>query len=109
MEIKAIARNVRMSPRKVRLLATVVKHTNVADTLIRLQHIDRAASLPIAKLIASAAANAMQVHKIAATALTIKNITVDGAGAFKRFNPVSRGAAHAYKKRNSHITVVLEG
>lgn len=109
MTITAIARNVRMSPRKVRVLATVMKNTNVADTLVRLQHIDRAASLPLAKLIASAAANAMQVHKIPATALTIKNITVNGAGAYKRFHAVSRGAAHSYKKRNSHITVVLEG
>jgi large subunit ribosomal protein L22 len=109
MLIKAIARNVRMSPRKVRVLATVVKNTNVADTLTRLAHIDRAASLPLIKLISSAAANALNVHKIAASALTIKNIEVNGAGAFKRFNPVSRGAAHSYKKRNSHITVVLEG
>ncbi len=74
MEVKAIARNVRMGPRKVRVLATVFKKTNVAETLVRLEHVDRSASLPLAKLIASAAANALSLHKIPATSLTIKNI-----------------------------------
>jgi large subunit ribosomal protein L22 len=109
MEIKAIARNVRMSPRKVRVLALVFKNTPVIDTLIRLDHVDRAASRPIAKAIASAVANAKNVHNLTPEQLSVKNITVDGASVLKRFRPAARGAAHSYKRRNSHITVILEG
>lgn len=109
MEITAVARNVRMAPRKVRVLANVFKNTPVVETLARLGYVNRAASNPLAKLIASAAANAKNVHNLEAGQLRIKNITVNGAQAFKRFRPVARGSAHSYKRRNSHITVVLEG
>lgn len=109
MEIKAVARNVRMSPRKVRVLALVFKNTPVLDTLTRLVHVNRAASRPLMKLISSAVANAKNVHNLSPEQLQIKNITVDGATVLKRFRPAARGAAHSYKRRNSHITVVLEG
>lgn len=109
MQITATARNVRMAPRKVRVLANVFKNTPVVETLARLNYVNRAATRPIAKAIASAVANAKNVHNLTPEQLHIKNITVDGASAFKRFRAVARGAAHSYKRRNSHITVVLEG
>ncbi len=109
MEITATARNVRMSPRKLRVLANVFKKTKALETLVRLQHVDRAASVPLIKLIASAVANAQSAHKLEPSNLEIKNIIVDGGAVFKRFRPASRGAAHSYKRRNSHVTVVLEG
>ncbi len=109
MEIKAIARNVRMSPRKVRVLANVFKKTPVTETLTRLVYVNRAASNPLSKLIASAVANAKHVHNLGPEQLSIKNIIVEGATVLKRFRPVSRGSAHSYKRRNSHITVILEG
>jgi large subunit ribosomal protein L22 len=109
MEVTAIARNVRISPRKMRLLADVFKKTKAVETLARLHHVDRAGSLPLSKLIASAVANAQQVHKLQPDQLTIKNIEVNGGVSFKRFRAVSRGSAHSYKRRSSHVTVVLEG
>lgn len=109
MEIKAVAKNVRISPRKLRILAEVFKKTNAVETLVRLGHVDRAGSLPLSKAIASAVANAQQVHKLAPESLTIKNITVDAGVVFKRYKAASRGAAHPYKRRSSHLTVVLEG
>lgn len=109
MEITATARNVRMSPRKMRVLADVFKKTKALETLVRLQHVDRAASLPLIKLIASAVANAQSAHNLEPATLEIKNIIVDGGTVFKRFRPASRGSAHSYKKRSSHVTVVLEG
>jgi large subunit ribosomal protein L22 len=109
MEVTAIARNVGISPRKMRLLASVFKKTNAMETLARLHHVDRAGSLPLSKLIKSAMANAANVHKLQPEQLVIKNIVVGGGVVFKRFRAVSRGAAHTYKKRSSHVTVVLEG
>ncbi|MDQ3239488.1 MAG: 50S ribosomal protein L22 [bacterium] len=109
MEFKAIAKNVRISPRKMRLLANVFKKTSVTETLGRLPYIDLAGGLPLSKLIASASANAFHTQKLTAEQLKIKNIIVGAGTTFKRFRPVSRGSAHTYKRRSSNVTVVLEG
>jgi large subunit ribosomal protein L22 len=109
MEVKAIAKNVGVSPRKLRLLARVFSKTKALETLIRLQHVDRAGSIPLAKVIASAVTNAQRVHQLPADNLEIKTILIDSGVVYKRFRPTSRGSAHTYKKRNSHITVILEG
>lgn len=109
MEVKAVAKNVRISPRKLRVLATVFKNTRAIDTLVRLKYVNRAGSNPLSKLIASAIANAQKQHNLPLESLQIKNIVVDQGVTFKRFRPVSRGSAHHYKRRSSHVTVVLEG
>ena len=109
MEVTAIARNIRISPRKMRLLALAFKKTKALDTLTRLKYVNRAGSVPLSKVISSAMANARTVHNLPEESLQIKNILVDDALHYKRFRAVSRGSAHSYKKRGSTVTVVLEG
>lgn len=109
MLVTATARNLNISPRKMRVLADVFKKERATDVLIRLEHTPRSAAKPLAKIIASAMANAKHAHNIDATNMVIANIVVNEATALKRFRPVSKGSAHTYKKRRSHVTVVLEG
>lgn len=109
MVVTATAKNLNVSPRKMRVIANVFKHVTVQDALVRLAHVDRAAARPLAKLIASALANAKHAHNTDAAEFVISNIVVNQGLVFKRFHPVARGTAHGYKKRRSHVTVVLEG
>jgi len=104
--MKASLKNYRQSPRKVRLIADLVRGKTVAQALATLQFVDKRAAGPVAKLIRSAAANAQQSGK-QADGLIIKHIAVDGGVVFKRFMPRARGAASPINKRNSHITIEL--
>ncbi len=109
METTAQLRNLRMSPRKIRLLTELVKKKNVQDALVQLALKPRAAALPVKKLLDSAVANAVHNHSLDAQSLMIKNIFVDGGATLKRFTPRAFGRASAIHKRTSHITVILEG
>lgn len=109
MQVIASARNLNVSPRKIRVLANVFKSEIARDALVRLEHAGRAAAKPLAKIIASAVANAKHAHNLDGEQMVIANIVVNEAPALKRFRPVARGSAHKYKKRRSHVTVVLEG
>lgn len=104
--MKAVLKNYRQSPRKVRLVADVVRGKKVTDALNALQFIDKRAAAPFAKVITSALANAKE-HGAAAEQLIIKKVTVDKGITLKRFMPRARGSASRINKRNSHITVEL--
>lgn len=104
--MKAVLKNYRQSPRKVRLLADLVRGKKVKDALNTLTFIDKRASEPFAKVIRSAAANATQAGKNS-NELIISKVTVDKAATLKRFMPRARGSASRINKRNSHITVEL--
>lgn len=104
--MKATLKNYRQSPRKVRLIADVVRGKKVTDALTALQFVDKRAACPFAKVIRSAMANAQTAGKQADT-LKITKVTVDKAPTYKRFIPRARGAASRINKRNSHITVEL--
>lgn len=104
--MKAILKDYRQSPRKVRLLADLVRGKKVADALATLQFIDKRAAGPFSKVIQSAVANAKQAGADQ-TKLFIKNVTVDKASTLKRSMPRARGSASRINKRNSHITVEL--
>ncbi len=104
--MKAFLKNYRQSPRKVRLIADLVRGKKVNDALAQLQFVDKRAAGPVAKLITSAKANAIEAGADA-DALIIKKMTVDKGVTFKRFMPRARGAASRINKRNSHITVEL--
>lgn len=104
--MKAVLKNYRQSPRKVRLIADLVRGKKVKDALNTLQFVDKRASEPFAKVIRSAAANATQ-KGMHADALKITKVTVDKGPTFKRFMPRARGSASRINKRNSHITVEL--
>lgn len=104
--MKAVLKNYRQSPRKVRLIADLVRGKKVKDALKTLQFVDKRAAGPFSKVISSALANA--VHKGAnADTLKIKTVTVDKGPTYKRFIPRARGSASRINKRNSHITVEL--
>lgn len=105
--MKAVLKNYRQSPRKVRLVADLVRGKNANEALAMLQFVNKRASESLAKVIRSAVANA--VSKGAdADALVIDTVMVDEGVTYKRFMPRARGAASAIHKRNSHITVLLK-
>ena len=105
MEVKAIAKYIRVSPRKMDLLVRGVKHMAPNHAVVVLEHTSKSGAKPLRKVIASALANATQ--KNIDQVLQFKTIEVLSAGGMKRHRPVSRGMAHSYKKRMSHVKVVL--
>ncbi len=109
MAVQAIAKGVRISPRKVSVVASLVRGRSVADALVILEHAPRRAALQVAKTIKSAQANADHNHNYRPDSLQIVEISVTPGVRYKRFRPVSRGMAHPYQKRTSHIKVVVDG
>lgn len=108
MEIQARASFIKISPRKLRLVAQSLKDLSLEETIEALRSIPKIGARVILKTLESAVANAVNNYKLDRAALQIKKIEVSEAGAFKRFRPVARGRMHPYKKRMSHIRVVLE-
>ena len=104
--MKATLKNYRQSPRKVRVVADVLRNQPVDVALTKLQFIDKKAAAPIQKLIHSAVANAEQ-EGYNRNSLRISLIQVDKGTVLKRFMPRARGAASRINKRNSHISVEL--
>ena len=104
--MKAFLKNYRQSPRKVRLIADLVRGKKASDALTTLQFVDKRASGPFAKVIESAVANAKDQGKNV-DKLYIKTVTVDKAPTMRRMRPRARGSASRINKRNSHIRVEL--
>ena len=109
MAVKAIARGVRMSPRKVGVVASLVRGRTVADALTILEHTPRRAALPVLKTIKSAQANADHNHNLKADTLNIVSITVTPGPSLKRYRPAAHGRALPFQRRTSHITVIVDG
>ena len=108
MEVTAVARDVRRSPRKARLLAASVQGLKVADALTQLDFLPKHAAQDVAKVIKSAAANAEHNNNLSREELWLKQVLVDEGPTMKRIRPVSRGMAHQYFHRTCHITAVVE-
>lgn len=104
--MKAVLKNYRQSPRKVRLIADLVRGKKAEEALTILRFVDKRAAGPFSKVIASAVANAKQQGKDVSK-LVVKHVTVDKGTVLKRFMPRARGSASRINKRNSHITVEL--
>ncbi len=104
--MKAILKNDRQSPRKVRLIAGLVRGKSTTDALTTLQFVDKRASGPFAKVIQSAVANAKDQGKNVEN-LFIKAVAVNKGTVLKRSMPRARGTASRINKRNSHISVEL--
>jgi large subunit ribosomal protein L22 len=102
-EAKATLSQHRQSPRKVRLVADLVRGKNVERALTELKFTTKAAAHTIEKLIRSAVTNSGKEAKD----LVVKEISVNEGVTMRRFMPVARGSAHRINKRTSHITVVL--
>lgn len=109
MEVTATAKNIRISPQKVRLVVDEIKKMKPQEAIEILAHVNKRAALPLKKVMASAIANAKHNFGIDSQTLVIKSISVGNGRMLKRFRPVSRGRAHGILRKTSHITVVLEG
>jgi large subunit ribosomal protein L22 len=104
--MKAFLKNYRQSPRKVRLVADLVKGKNVGSAIAELDFLAKRAGGPIKKLLLSAVANAKN-QGVPAENLFIKELRVDKGIVMKRIMPAAMGSAHRINKRTSHVEIVL--
>ena len=104
----AKARFVRVSPSKARRVIDLVRGKSVADALDILRWAPQAASEPVAKVIASAAANAQNNNGLDPATLVVATVYADDGPTAKRIRPRAQGRAFRIRKRTSHITVVVE-
>jgi large subunit ribosomal protein L22 len=104
----AVARFVRVSPTKARRVIDLVRGKSVAEALDILRWAPQAASEPVAKVIASAAANAQNNNGLDPATLVVATVYADGGPTAKRIRPRAQGRAFRIRKRTSHITVIVE-
>lgn len=107
MESRAIARHVRVSPRKARQVVDLIRGKSVGEALNVLQLVPRGAATPVEKVVKSAMANAENNYDMNPDELYISQIFVDQGPTMKRIRPRARGMADRIRKRTSHITVIL--
>jgi large subunit ribosomal protein L22 len=107
-EVKAYARYIHISPRKLRLVADLVRKARADVALEQLRYSSKTAALPIMKLLNSAIANAVHNHQMKKEDLVVKAITIDGGPVYKRMEPRAQGRGFIVRKRTSHINIVLE-
>ncbi len=107
MEVKASAKNIRISPRKVRLIVDLIRGAKTIDALNQLAFMNKKAKTVVEKLIKSAIANAMNTYDLSEDNLFIREIRVDEGATMKRWMPRARGRATPIRKRTSHIKLVL--
>ncbi len=108
-QVKAIAKGVRQSPRKVGVVAALVRGRTVSDALTILEHAPRRAANPVSKVIASAKANAEHNHNLKPDTLRIVEINVTAGPRIKRFRPAAHGRALPFQRKSSHILVIITG
>lgn len=108
MEVRAIARQVRMSPRKARLVADLIRGKRVEEALLMLRFTPKKAASILAKTLRSAIANATDTQNVDPDDLYVKRVHIDGGAMLKRFRPRAHGRATPIRKRTSHFTVVVD-
>jgi len=110
MEAVAKLRNYPTGPRKMRLLADVIRGMQVEKALGILEHHPQHSATPLAKLLRSAISNWQQANTDANAAdanLIVKTVFVDGGRTLKRMRPAPQGRGHRIRKRSNHITLVV--
>lgn len=107
-EAKAVAKNVRVTPRKARLVIDLVRGKSVSEALGILYNVNRAASAPVVKAIKSASANATNNFGMDKESLYISEIYANDGLKMKRYLPRAKGSASGLVKRACHITVVVK-
>ena len=108
MRVKAVAKDVGFSPRKIRLVIDMVRGKKVDDALTVLSFLTTPSAKAVAKVIKSASANAENNLEMSPADLRIAAIFADQGHTLKRFRPKSRGRVSPILKRSSHITVLVE-
>jgi large subunit ribosomal protein L22 len=109
MSVLAVAKGVRMSPRKVGVVAALVRGHSVVDALTILEHVPRRSATPVLKTVKSAAANAENNHNLKPDTLKIIEISVTPGQRLKRYRPAAHGRALPFQRKTSHIRVVVDG
>ncbi len=107
--VRAYIKGVDQAPRKLSLVASLVRGRSVADATVILDHTPKRAALAMKKAIQSASANAVNNHGLDAKSLTINILSVTAGPRIKRFKPASRGRALPFEKKSSHILVEVAG
>ena len=107
MEVRAVAKDTGVSPRKVRPLVDMVRGKKVDEALTILRFVSTPAARVVAKVVKSAAANADNNFQMSPSDLKIVSIFADEARTLKRYRPRARGRASPILKRSSHITVIV--
>jgi large subunit ribosomal protein L22 len=105
----AFQKGVRISPRKVAVVAALVRGRSVDDALTILDYTPRRAAGPVKEAIKSAAANAEHNHSYKPGTLEITEISVMSGPRLKRFMPTARGRARRFQRKTSHIKVIVDG
>lgn len=108
MEARAIAKYIRISPRKVRQVVDLIRGKKIADAMAILKFTPKVATDAIEKAVKSAVANAEHNYEMNTDALYIAEAFVDQGPTIKRMKPRAMGRADVIKKRTSHITVVVK-
>lgn len=111
MEAIAKLSRLRISPRKVRLVADIIRGNNVAHSLAILKFTNKKPAEYISKLLLSAISNWEQKNtsiSLSESSLIVKEIKVDSAGMLKRIMPAPQGRGHRIRKRSSHVTIVVD-
>lgn len=109
MAVQAIAKGVRIAPRKVSVVAALVRGRSVEDALTILDYTPRRSATAVKKAIASARANAEHNHNYKPDTLRIIEISVTPGPRLKRYKPAAHGRALPFQKKTSHIRVVVDG
>lgn len=107
--VKSIAKDIAQTPRKISLVASLVRGRSVNDAVVILEHTPKRAALAVKKAIESARANAINNHGLDAKTLNIKTLSVTAGARLKRYKPASRGRTLPFLKRQTHILVEVEG
>ena len=106
MEYKATSKYIRTAPRKLRLIADAIRPLTPLEALVQLENMPKAAAQPMRKTLLSVLANA-KAKQTKEESLHFTRIEVMGGPVMKRWHAVSRGQAHAFKKRMTNICIVL--
>lgn len=107
--VRAYIKEVDLAPRKVALVASLVRGRSVADAIVILNHTPRRPATAVRKAIESAQANAVNNHGFDGKSLVISTISVTTGTRMKRFKPASRGRALPFQKKTSNILVEVTG
>ncbi len=109
IKVRSYAKGIDQAPRKVSLVAGLVRGRTVADALVILSHTPKRAAKPVAKAIESAQSNATNTHGLDSKTLIITTLSVTIGTRIKRFKPASRGRALPFQKKSSNILVEVTG
>lgn len=109
LTVRSYAKGIDQAPRKVALVASLVRGRTVADALVILGHTPKRSALCVIKAIESAKANAINNHNVDSKTLTISTLSVTTGTRLKRFKPASRGRALPFEKKSANILVEVTG